>query len=101
MASANDVPETFWRCSHVDPNSLFAVFTDTQISMIATHLANGETLCCDENWPAVMTICTTPKQARILADYAHDTLRHFVPPLAGAEAEIYANWNLQTFLESL
>lgn len=97
--------------SHVDPNSMFAAFTDAQISMIATHLANGGTFCayCTAGDNAILTICETEKQKNMLAQWAYSTLAHQEmgsrrnesPEALAARLQIVVDENFETFMESL
>jgi len=104
MLSGNVTPESFYRCSHVDPNSLFAAFTNVQISMIATELANGRSLSVD----AIDTICDTAKQERMLGDFVADALACPIWPFNGESDHAFAvrflaraESNFETFMESL
>jgi hypothetical protein len=90
--------------SHVDPRSMFAAFTDAQISMIATEIATGHYLGID----TIEDICDTPKQVRMLADFANDGLANPVIHFHNESDRDFAarhvarvEWNLETFLESL
>jgi hypothetical protein len=49
-------------------------FTDKELSMMATHLANGGSLCCEENAGVRMAITKSTRKQDKIYDFAYGRL---------------------------